>query len=59
MELISWIALVWSQSASVWHKMLMPDDDPEWIIVTTIVIGIVGAADRWISRCFARIRVRY
>ena len=28
--------------AGVFAKMLMPDDDPEWII-TTIVIGIVGA----------------
>jgi uncharacterized membrane protein YeaQ/YmgE (transglycosylase-associated protein family) len=40
MEIISWI--VFGLIAGVLAKMLMPDDDPEWII-TTIVIGIVGA----------------
>jgi uncharacterized membrane protein YeaQ/YmgE (transglycosylase-associated protein family) len=40
MGIISWI--VFGLIAGVFAKMLMPDDDPEWII-TTIVIGIVGA----------------
>ena len=40
MGIISWI--VFGLIAGVFAKMLMPGDDPEWII-TTIVIGIVGA----------------
>ncbi|MET0502091.1 MAG: GlsB/YeaQ/YmgE family stress response membrane protein [Candidatus Binatia bacterium] len=40
MGIISWI--VFGLIAGVFAKMLMPSDDPEWII-TTIVIGIVGA----------------
>ena len=40
MGIISWI--VFGLIAGVFTKMLMPGDDPEWII-TTIVIGIVGA----------------